>query len=200
MCLDECPPADTPPDYLRVAVARTIHWAERCRESHRRPDQALFGIVQGGMDVDLRASCAEALARFDFPGYALGGFSVGETPDQMAAALRPTAPLVACTQTPLSHGRRSTRRYRRSRLLRHRHVRLRDAHPQRPKCRLLLPTTDRSACAMPAISEIPRRFRPIADVMPVVISAGPICIISFSLRRCSGRRCYRSITSLITCD
>ncbi|HZT78959.1 MAG TPA: tRNA guanosine(34) transglycosylase Tgt [Gemmataceae bacterium] len=94
MCLDECPPFGTPPDYLRVAVRRTILWAGRCRDAHRRPDQALFGIVQGGTDLGLRAECAEALARLDFPGYALGGFSVGETPEQMAAVLAPAAALL----------------------------------------------------------------------------------------------------------
>src|SRR5437660_823774 len=94
MCLDECPPFGTSPDYLRVAVRRTIHWAERCRDAHRRPDQALFAIVQGATDLALRAECAEALRKLDFPGYALGGFSVGETPEQMAAALAPTAALL----------------------------------------------------------------------------------------------------------
>jgi queuine tRNA-ribosyltransferase len=94
MCLDECPANDTDPAYLRVAVARTLHWAERCRAAHRRPDQALFAIVQGGTDLELRARCAEALAALDFPGYALGGFSVGETMEQMAAALAPTTPLL----------------------------------------------------------------------------------------------------------
>jgi queuine tRNA-ribosyltransferase len=94
MCLDECPPADTPPDYLRVAVRRTLLWAERCRKAHRRPDQALFGIVQGGMDLELRAQCARELRALDFPGYALGGFSVGETPEQMQSALGPTAALL----------------------------------------------------------------------------------------------------------
>jgi queuine tRNA-ribosyltransferase len=94
MCLDECPPAGTEPDYLREAVRRTIHWAERCRESHRRPDQALFGIVQGGLDLELRTRCAEALRALDFPGYALGGFSVGETATQMTGALEPCAALL----------------------------------------------------------------------------------------------------------
>ncbi len=94
MCLDECPPHDTPPDYLRVAVERTIHWAERCRTAHRRLDQALFAIVQGGTDLELRARCARALTDLDFPGYALGGFSVGETEAQMVAALGPTAALL----------------------------------------------------------------------------------------------------------
>ena len=94
MCLDECPPSDTDADYRKEAVRRTIHWAERCRASHRRADQALFAIVQGGTDLDLRARCAEALVAFDFPGYALGGFSVGETMEQMVAALGPTAALL----------------------------------------------------------------------------------------------------------
>jgi queuine tRNA-ribosyltransferase len=94
MCLDECPPGDTPPEYLRVAVRRTLLWAERCRAAHRRADQALFAIVQGGTDLDLRADCARALVALDFPGYALGGFSVGETPQQMAQALGPCAALL----------------------------------------------------------------------------------------------------------
>jgi queuine tRNA-ribosyltransferase len=94
MCLDECPPHETPPEYLRVAVERTLRWAERCRTAHRRADQALFAIVQGGMDLDLRAHCARELTAMDFPGYALGGFSVGETAAQMVAALGPTAALL----------------------------------------------------------------------------------------------------------
>ncbi len=94
MCLDECPPTDTPPEYRREAVRRTLHWAQRCQAAHSRPEQALFAIVQGGTDLDLRAACAEALVKLDFPGYALGGFSVGETPAQMVAALGPTAALL----------------------------------------------------------------------------------------------------------
>jgi queuine tRNA-ribosyltransferase len=94
MCLDECPPAGTPPEYLREAVRRTIHWAERCRAARRLSTQALFAIVQGGLDLDLRGRCAEELVKLDFPGYALGGFSVGETSAQMAAALAPTAALL----------------------------------------------------------------------------------------------------------
>jgi queuine tRNA-ribosyltransferase len=94
MCLDECPPFGTPPEYLSEAVRRTVHWAERCKSAHRRPDQALFGIVQGGTDLELRRSCAEALVALDFSGYALGGFSVGETGAQMVAALGPTAALI----------------------------------------------------------------------------------------------------------
>jgi queuine tRNA-ribosyltransferase len=94
MCLDECPPADTSADYLRVAVERTILWAERCRAAHRRADQHLFGIVQGGVDLDLRRRCADALMKLDFPGYALGGFSVGETAEQMSRALPDAAAML----------------------------------------------------------------------------------------------------------
>jgi queuine tRNA-ribosyltransferase len=91
MCLDECPPFGTKPDYLNEAVRRTIHWAGRCKAAHKRPDQALFGIVQGGMDLELRRRCAQDLTGLDFPGYALGGFSVGETAAHMAEALPPCA-------------------------------------------------------------------------------------------------------------
>jgi queuine tRNA-ribosyltransferase len=91
MCLDECPAGSATPDLCADAVRRTLLWAERCRLAQRRSDQALFAIVQGGTDVDLRRRCAEALVKLDFPGYALGGFSVGETPAQMVAALGPAA-------------------------------------------------------------------------------------------------------------
>src|SRR5262249_20458043 len=91
MCLDECPPFGTKPDYLREAVRRTIHWAERCKTAHQRTDQALFAIVQGGTDVELRRACAASLVALDFPGYGLGGFSVGETATQMVTALEPSA-------------------------------------------------------------------------------------------------------------
>jgi queuine tRNA-ribosyltransferase len=94
MCLDECPPFGTDSDYLREAVRRTIHWAERCRACHGRPDQALFAIVQGGTELELRRQCAAALAGLDFPGYALGGFSVGETAEQMLSALPLSADLL----------------------------------------------------------------------------------------------------------
>jgi len=87
MVLDECPPGDATPEVMRNAVRRTILWAERCRKAHTRADQAQFAIVQGGTDIALRRECATALSSLDFPGYALGGFSVGEAPAAMHAAL-----------------------------------------------------------------------------------------------------------------
>lgn len=74
------------------AMHRSLRWAKRCREAHTRPDQALFGIVQGGLDLDLRAESAERLGEIGFPGYAVGGLSVGEGPEAMVATLRSTVP------------------------------------------------------------------------------------------------------------
>ncbi len=91
MCLDECPGYGASPEQLREAVRRTIHWAERSRAVHRGAGQALFAIVQGGTDEALRTSCAARLAGLDFPGYALGGFSVGEPNEQMLAVLESSA-------------------------------------------------------------------------------------------------------------
>jgi len=76
------------------AMQRTIRWARRCRDAARRADQAQFGIVQGGLEADLRVRCAEELTRLDFPGYAIGGLSVGETPAEMYAMLDVTAPVL----------------------------------------------------------------------------------------------------------
>jgi queuine tRNA-ribosyltransferase len=94
MVLDECPPADGGPDVIRAAVTRSIRWAERCRKHHTRPEQAQFAIVQGGTNLALREKCARELVAMDFPGYALGGFSVGEGPEAMHAALPHCAPLL----------------------------------------------------------------------------------------------------------
>jgi len=94
MVLDECPPADGEPAVIRNAVRRSILWAERCKKHHTRADQAQFAIVQGGLDLELRAECAAAMVPMDFPGYALGGFSVGEAPEKMHAALPHCAALL----------------------------------------------------------------------------------------------------------
>ena len=83
-------PADR--DAVADAMERSIRWARRCHIAHQRPDQALFGIVQGGLDPDLRAESAARLQEIGFPGYAVGGLSVGEGPEAMAATLRATVP------------------------------------------------------------------------------------------------------------
>jgi len=74
------------------AMRRSLRWAARCREAHTRPSQALFGIVQGGLEPDLREESAAGLVALGFPGYAIGGLSVGEGPAAMDAALRATVP------------------------------------------------------------------------------------------------------------
>ncbi|HIP87648.1 MAG TPA: tRNA guanosine(34) transglycosylase Tgt [Anaerolineales bacterium] len=85
-CLDECaPPLDY--DYNLQALERTHAWAARCKAAKSRPDQALFGIVQGGVFLDLREQSARFLTDLGFDGYAIGGLSVGETKEQMHAVL-----------------------------------------------------------------------------------------------------------------
>jgi queuine tRNA-ribosyltransferase len=82
MAFDECaPPLDH--DYNVEALRRTHTWAKRCRQAQTRSDQALFGIVQGGVFDDLREQSARFLMGLDFPGYAIGGLAVGETKEQM---------------------------------------------------------------------------------------------------------------------
>ena len=79
---------------IQEACQRTVRWAERSRQASRRADQVLFAIVQGGLDADLRRECSEQLVKLDFPGYAIGGLSVGETPQQMLQMLDVTCPLL----------------------------------------------------------------------------------------------------------
>jgi queuine tRNA-ribosyltransferase len=93
MAFDEC---SDPTDhaYTQLAMERTHRWAERCLEAKSRPDQALFGIVQGGVRADLRAASAKFIASLDTPGIAIGGLSVGESKEEMHAALDVVTPLL----------------------------------------------------------------------------------------------------------
>ncbi|MDD8048839.1 MAG: tRNA guanosine(34) transglycosylase Tgt [Thomasclavelia sp.] len=84
MSFDECAPYPSSYDYMKDSVERTIRWAKRGKDAHHNTDkQALFGIVQGGEYPDLRKMCATKLAKMDFPGYSIGGTSVGEPKDVM---------------------------------------------------------------------------------------------------------------------
>ncbi|QFK72322.1 tRNA guanosine(34) transglycosylase Tgt [Pradoshia sp. D12] len=95
MAFDECPPYPATHEYMKKSVERTSRWAERCLNAHERPnDQGLFGIVQGGEYEDLRRQSASDLVSLDFPGYAIGGLSVGEPKDVMNRALEFTTPLL----------------------------------------------------------------------------------------------------------
>jgi queuine tRNA-ribosyltransferase len=93
MVFDECAQPDDY-DYNVQALARTHRWAERCRAAHKRTDQALYGIVQGGIFPDLRRQSAAYLTGLDFPGYAVGGLSVGESKADMHHILEILHPLL----------------------------------------------------------------------------------------------------------
>ncbi|OPG15938.1 tRNA guanosine(34) transglycosylase Tgt [Ferroacidibacillus organovorans] len=95
MAFDECPPYPATREYVSDSLARTTRWAKRCQTAHERTDdQALFGIVQGGMFRDLRARAAEEITALDFPGYALGGLSVGEEKPLMYEMVEFTTPFL----------------------------------------------------------------------------------------------------------
>jgi len=94
MAFDECAPYPCNHDYALKAVERTTRWAERCKKASRREDQALFGIIQGGVFEDLRRRSAAELVELDFPGYGIGGLSVGEPKDLMYETLEVTIPLI----------------------------------------------------------------------------------------------------------
>jgi len=93
MVLDECPPLPAVRDKIEAAVSRTTLWAERCRTAYRGPGVP-FAIVQGGTDRSLRERSARELVALDFPGYAIGGVSVGEPPESIAEVARFTAALL----------------------------------------------------------------------------------------------------------
>jgi queuine tRNA-ribosyltransferase len=90
MVLDVCPALPSTPKLLRLAVERTAAWAARQRPVHQRADQVQFGIVQGGVDLDLRAESAQRTVDIGFDGYAIGGLSVGESRDEMLPAIEAT--------------------------------------------------------------------------------------------------------------
>ena len=98
MAFDECAPHDAKPEIVREAMNRTHRWAERCLAKHQRTDQALFGIVQGGTSIEMRKESAGALIEMDFPGYAIGGLSVGEPKDLMYPATKETAALLPASK------------------------------------------------------------------------------------------------------
>jgi queuine tRNA-ribosyltransferase len=91
MQLDECPPATADKEHISRAVNRSLLWAERSRDAWSSPQSSLFGIVQGGLHADLRLQSAEGLIKLDLPGYALGGFSVGEVMTDAYPVIEKTA-------------------------------------------------------------------------------------------------------------
>ena len=95
MAFDECAPYPATYDAVKLAGQRTTRWLERCIKAHERQDiQALFGIVQGGVYLDLRQQSARELIQFDLPGYAIGGVSVGEPPELIEKIVKAITPLL----------------------------------------------------------------------------------------------------------
>ncbi|MDX2254650.1 MAG: tRNA guanosine(34) transglycosylase Tgt [Pseudanabaenaceae cyanobacterium bins.39] len=95
MAFDECAPYPATYAEVKLAAERTTRWLERCIKAHERPqDQALFGIVQGGVYLDLRQQSARELIPFDLPGYAIGGVSVGEPPELIEKIVKAITPLL----------------------------------------------------------------------------------------------------------
>lgn len=94
MAFDECIPYPCDKSYASQSTRKTIKWAEQCKIAQTRKDQALFGIVQGSVYEDLRAMCANELVAMDFPGYAIGGVSVGEGLELLKKVVSMTAPFL----------------------------------------------------------------------------------------------------------
>lgn len=95
MAFDQCPPGDAPRQVQVEAMNRTLRWIERCVSAHKRPgDQSLFGIVQGGTDLEMRLTCAQSLIGYDLPGYAIGGLAVGEGFENMVRVLQTVTPVL----------------------------------------------------------------------------------------------------------
>lgn len=94
MALDVCPPYSDDLDSVKQAMERTHHWAQRCHANHKREDQALYGIVQGGVFMELRRHSVNALTCMGFDGYAIGGLSLGEPKETMNAVVEETVALL----------------------------------------------------------------------------------------------------------
>ena len=94
MSFDECCPYPSTYEYTKQSMERTTRWAKRCKDAQTRKDQGLFGIIQGGFYEDLRKKSTEDLVELDFPGYAIGGISVGEPKEEFLKILKYTAPLM----------------------------------------------------------------------------------------------------------
>jgi queuine tRNA-ribosyltransferase len=94
------PPRATARAEVAEATARTARWAERCLEAHSRPDQALFGIIQGGLEEDLRRESVAAIAGLPFDGICIGGLAGDETPEQRRAVLDIVVPLLEDDRRP----------------------------------------------------------------------------------------------------
>ena len=118
---------------MEDAIARTTRWARRSRDAHSLDKQIQFGIVQGGLDPALRKSSAEQLVDLDFPGYAIGGLSVGEAPEDMYSTIAVTETVPTHGQAKIFDGSRKATGLDGGSSPGRRHVRLRDADSKWPQ-------------------------------------------------------------------
>ena len=158
MVLDHVVGLPCPKSELREATERSLRWAERCRRHHRHPYQVVFGIVQGGLDAELRERSAQGLVELEFPGYAVGGLSVGEPPAEMYRVLDLVCPLLPPERPRYLMGVGRPEDLVEGIAPRDRHVRLRDAHPQRQECLGVhrsgaTPLAESATCRRPAAAE-----------------------------------------------
>ena len=130
MQLDQCPPYPAEKEFVATAVRRSADWAARCKAAHSREDQALFGIVQGGVFEDLRLESVARLAELDLPGYGIGGYSVGEPHELMLESLGPVCDAMPANKPRYLMGVGNPTTILQAIALGRRHVRLRaaDAH------------------------------------------------------------------------
>ncbi len=174
MCFDECPPGGAPRDAVERAVERTSAWAARCAADRAAPGQLRFGIVQGGIDLELRRRSAEAITALGFDGYAIGGLSVGEERARDVRRHGRHGGAAARRAAALLHGHRRPRGHAARVRVRRRHGGLRAAdaarshgerahvgRPTEPEATPASPATPRPLdedCDCPACSRFSRAY------------------------------------------
>ena len=130
MAFDECPPYPATREQVQAAMKRTLRWAERGLQVPLKTHQARFGIIQGGLYEDLRVTSAREIGALPFDGFAIGGLSIGETPDLMQKmAYNQYRSLIAQNKPRYLMGVGRPEDLGRRRSSRDRHVRLRNAYP-----------------------------------------------------------------------
>ena len=160
MQLDECLKLPATRAEMERAMRLSLRWAERCKRAFEgaAPGRALFGIVQGGDDTALRTESARALIDIGFPGYAIGGLAVGEPQEVMLRIVDEVAPALPADKPRYLMGVGTPEDLLEAVAPRHRHVRLRAAHPQRPPwARLHAPRHGQSAQRAPRRRSAPAR-------------------------------------------
>ena len=191
MAFDELVPTTSTPEVQAAAMERSMRWAKRSRAAFdaggaHAEGAAIFGIQQGALDEGLRKASADALIDIGFDGYAVGGLAVGEGQAAMFGCLDFAPGQLPADKTALPDGGRQTRRHRRRGRTRDRHVRLRDADPQRAHRPGLHTRRPDQHPQRPASPRMRRPSTPIAPARSAANGAAPICITWCAPARCWG--------------